>query len=50
MSALDTIRSMSDQALNGAIRQLSYGDQKWPLRLRQLLIERDRRKACKSPK
>lgn len=46
MSALSMIRELSDEALNGAIRQLSFNHD-WPLRLRQLLIERDRRKAEK---
>jgi hypothetical protein len=36
------IQSFSDEALAGAIRQLAM-NRDWPSRLRELLIERDRR-------
>lgn len=46
MSAIHSLKTLSDNALNGAIKQLSFsGD--WPKRLRQLLVERDRRNGKK---
>jgi hypothetical protein len=44
MSAAAMIRTFSDEALNGAIKSLSFsGD--WPSRLRELLAEKAYRKA-----
>ena len=40
------ITELSDNALNGAIRQLSISGA-WPIRLRMLLNERNRRNLCK---
>ena len=37
------VTELSDNALNGAIRQLSISGA-WPIRLRMLLAERNRRK------
>ena len=37
------VTELSDEALNGAIRQLSISGA-WPIRLRELLTERNRRK------
>ena len=42
MSAEAMLTTLSDEALAGAIRQLSF-NREWPSRLRQLLVERDRR-------
>ena len=44
MSAAAMIRTFSDEALNGAIRQLSFNHE-WPSRLRELLAEKSFRKA-----
>jgi hypothetical protein len=44
MSAAAMIRTFSDQALDGAIRQLSFNGE-WASRLRELLAEKAYRKA-----
>lgn len=42
MSAIASLQTLSDTALAGAIRQLGM-NKDWPSRLRELLVERDRR-------
>jgi len=42
VSALSSINTYSDEALNGAIRQLSFNGQ-WANRLHALLMEKKRR-------
>jgi len=42
MSAIDSIKTYSDAALSGAIRQLEFGNQ-WANRLHVLIREKQRR-------
>lgn len=42
MSAIDSLKTYSDEALNGAIRQLEF-NRAWSTRLSQLLAEKNRR-------
>ena len=42
MSAENSLQTYSNEALAGAIRQLSM-NREWASRLRELLVERDRR-------
>lgn len=43
---MNSLKTYSDTALNGAIRDLTFNRQ-WPTRLRELLVERDRRNGKK---